>query len=373
MTTYQASRYSATDAVRTSREVTVFEESCAYPIDATVYYTTTTGSGAVTHNAAQSLYVVGTSTSGSDRALLRSHARPRASARHTRVCAIVGTASGNNLSCTKRWGMFSDTDGWYFELVADALYAVRRSSVTGSVVSVSVARSAMSVTEGQARTKVYDFTVPHVYEIRDVWPSGDAEFFLDGELLHVMPTNERVRTARLPVSVEVLNTGTTVGAGAFSVAAATVLVDDVPAHDRSFVVESSATGFSAAAAALAVRPLATVSSQPNGVELALASLTLTADAACLVQLVAGGTVTGTFATPTGSLAESCAAPSGITGGRVVASYRVASTLAVSGADVFSDAARVLADGTVETLAVVVTSATGSPVTVRAALVWRETR
>lgn len=371
MTTYQASRYSATDAVRTSREVTVFEESCAYPIDATVYYTNTTGSGSVAHNAAQSLYVVQSGTSGSDRALLRSHARPRASARHTRVCAIVGTASGNNLSCTKRWGVFTDTDGWYFELVADQLFAVRRSSVTGSVVDTPIARAAMSVVD--ARSKVYDFTVPHVYEIRDVWPSGDAEFFVDGELLHVMPSNERVRTARLPVSVEVLNTGTTVGAGAFSVAAATVLVDDVPAHDRSFVVESSATGFSSAAAALAVRPLVTVSSQPNDVELAAASLTLTTDVACLVQVVVGGTVTGTFTTPTGSLAESCAAPSGITGGRVVASYRVSSTLAVSGSDVFSDAVKVLADGTTETLAIVVTSATGAPATVRASLVWRETR
>ena len=104
-----------------------------------------------------------------------------------------------------------------------------------------------------------------------------------------------------------------------------------------------------------------------------ATLTLTSDAACLVQVVVGGTVTGTFATPTGSLGESCAAPTGITGGRVVASYRVASTLAVSGADVFSGAVRVLGNGTTETLAIVVASASGAPVTVRAALVWRETR
>lgn len=366
-----SSRYSGTDAVRTSRDVTVFDESCAYPIDATQFYTSTTGAGSVAHNAAQSLYVVGVGTSGGDRALLRSHARPRASARQSRTVVIVGSASGNNASCVKRFGAFTDTDGWYFELTADVLACVRRSSVTGTVVSTPISRPAWTV-ESQ-RASAFDPSVDHVYEIRDVWPSGDAEFYVDGELVHTMPANARIRTARLPVSIEVVNTGSTIGAGAFSLSSPTVLVDDEPRPDRSFAVESSATGFATAAAALAVRPLATVASQPNSVDLRPASLTLTTDAACLVQLVVGGTVAGTFATPSGSLAESCAAPSGITGGRVVASYRVASTLAVSDVDAILGGARVLADGTVETLAIVVTSASGSPVTVRAALVWMETR
>lgn len=363
-------RTSQTRAVRTSQDSTVFDESCAMPIDATVFASVVAGSGSVAHNATQSLYVCSTGTSGGDRALLRSHARPRAAAQHGRSACITGSASGNTLNSTKRWGAFSDTDGFFFELQSDQLYAVRRSSVTGTPVDTRVLRGAWSV--DSLANNIIDTTQQHVYEIRDVWPTGDAQFLVDGCVLHVMPSASRIRTARLPLSVECLTTSSTISSGSFAVAGTSCSVEEVPRQDRSFASSTSATGFASAAPLQAVRPLTTVSSQPNDAELELSSLTLASDGPCLVQLVHGGTVSGTFATPTGSMGESCAAPSAITGGRVIASFQVATTLALS-ADDASEPLRVLATGTAESLAVVVTSSTGAPITVRSALVWKETR
>lgn len=363
-------RLTASDAYRVGREVTAFDEMHTHPIDATVYASVVAGGGSVTHVPAYSVYTCGVASGGGDRALLRTHARPRPSSRRGRSASIVGFASGTSSGQRKRWGLFSDTDGVFFELDGGSLYAVRRSGG----IDERIPREQWSVVASRALS--IDPERQRVWEVRDAWPAGEVQLLVDGAHLHSFGIGDgpgqSIRSARLPVSIEVVNASATITGGSFSAYSVSVLLEDVPDFDRTFAVHQSATGITSAAAVLALRPVLTVSAQPNDAEIEPAMLTVTTSGEARLDIVQGGTVTGTWTQQGGSFAESAVSPT-VSGGLVVASFHVSTGLALAGDDSMFNALRVLASGAQDTFALVATSATGAPITVRAALTWKETR
>lgn len=373
-----ASRLTARNAYRLSDERAGFAQAHSLPIDTRLWSTTLVGGGTVTHDPAMSSSIVQASTASGDRAVLQSVARPRPAYNRARATMIMGHCDSAGITNQKkRWGIFDDSNGYFFELDGETLYAVRRTNVSGSVVETRVARAQWSLEKDPI-----DVTRTHVWEIRESWPNSDVTFFVDDEAVHVISTDGFItgpgtRYPRLPVAVECVNTAAAASAGSFACISASVYLEEKPRHDRTFGTHrsDSSVGTSPGEALLSIRPKLTFSSIANLGELQPDELSITASGDCRVQLVAGGTVgDGSWAShDASSLAESnttCATyPTGSP--VVVAEFVCTGTLSVFLGE-FLDAVR-LNGSTQDSLTVCAFSLTGSSITVRAALTWKETR
>ncbi len=372
--TIPAHRLTARNAYRQVSEVSAFAANHVYPLDTRVYGITETSGGLVTHTPAlASLACTVTSASGS-RALLRSYCRPRAAAGRARSTIIVGHATVLVASQIKRWGLFDDNNGYYFELDGETLYVTRRTDASGSVVDTA---NRVANAQWDAPDSINPL-VTQVWEIREAWPNGDIQFFVNGNLVHTLSTAGAIvgpstRHARLPVSVETINSASA-SAGAFLSMAAAVEVEEMPRAVRSFgahVTDASvdATG----EALLSIRCKTTVSSIPVYGELVPDELSIVSSSDCRVQIIAGGTVAdGTWASHhADSLAESNVTNDAIPAGVVVAEYVCTGTLSLYLGETI-EAVRLLGS-TQDPLTIVAKSLTGAAITVRAALTWKEIR
>jgi hypothetical protein len=367
-------RLSATDAYRQAVERAVLEHEFSGGLDARVFAAITVGGGTVTHVAAQAAALVQASTASGDRALLRSHARPRAAAGRGRSVVIVGHVSALVTNQQKRWGLFSDDDGYFFQLDGETLSIVRRSKVSGSIVDVAVANPQWNASTA-AKSPV-DTTKTHVYEIREAWPNSDAQFFVDGVHVHTMSTDGSVVgpagvKARLPLSVEVTNSAAASAQGSFAAIAASVLVEEEPRPRRRGGAHGSEAAVSTSALLLlAIRAKATFNSVANLGELVLERLTAMASGECLIQVLAGPTVSGASwaELDATSLAEVTTAGT-LSGGVVVREFAFTGDLDES----LDEVVRLLADDSQDVLAITATRLGGSDVSAHAALTWREIR
>lgn len=102
-----------------------------------------------------------------------------------------------NVGCTKRWGAFTATDGFFFELAGTSLRVVIRKGSADTV----VAQAAWS----ESTTFTGDANI-HTYEI--YWTGKKAYFSIDDELKHIQTaTNTSLtETTTLPVRAECNNT-----------------------------------------------------------------------------------------------------------------------------------------------------------------------
>lgn len=371
--TIPARRLTATDAYRQAVEQAVLEQEFGAGVDARAFATITAGGGTVTHVAAEAAAKVAVTTANGDRAVLRSHARPRAAAGRARGTVIVGHASGTSTGQKKRWGLFSDDDGFFFLLDGETLSVVRRSKVSGSVVDTAVANAQWS----QDKNTI-DVTRTHVYEIREAWPNSDALFFVDGVHVHTFSTDGAITgpagvKARMPLSVEAKNDDAASAAGHFSVIACAVLVEEQARPHRTFAQHATNGAVSTSAVPLlAVRPKSTFGGVANLGELRADALTVMAGGDCLVQVVAGASVTGGSwdSVDAESLAEANTTMASITGGDVVRKFVLSGNLVAA----LDDVVRLLGDGTTQdTLVITAQRLGGSDISVRAALTWKETR
>lgn len=364
-------RLTATDAYRHVEEVVAFEADHRGGLDARQYHSAVVGGGTVTAVAAESALRVAVTTAAADSARLQSQARPRAASGGGRCTRIVGHASGYSADQVKRWGAFTADDGLFFQLDGETLSVVRRTSVSGTPVDTAVANISWNTD-----SNIIDVTKTHVYEIREAWPNSDARFFVGGVHVHTFSTDGSITgpasvTARVPLAVEAVNDSSAASAGYFSVVGAAVLLEQAPPPCRTFGAHASqATVSTTAVAILALRPKATFGSVENQAELRACGLTIAASGDCLVQVVAGGTLTGGTWSSVGatSRAETNTGAT-LTDGEVARSFVCTAALDVPLAEVV----RLLGDSAQDTVTIAVTRLGASDISVRAALTWEETR
>src|SRR6185503_9503651 len=115
-------RLSASQAYRFASERVVFESVHDVGIDPEKWASIPVTGGSVSPDASKSAHIVAVSSASGSRAVLRSHARPRAAAGRSRSCVIAcnGVVVGYT-NQTKRWGMFDDESGYFFQLSGEQL------------------------------------------------------------------------------------------------------------------------------------------------------------------------------------------------------------------------------------------------------------
>jgi hypothetical protein len=371
-------RLSASQAYRQSLELAAFEACHDWPVDAEQYGTIVASGGSVSHNATLSAHVVAVSSASGSRAVLRSHARPRAAANRSWSCVVAGHCSNaGQTSQKRRWGRFDDESGLFFELDGETLYAVRRSKVSGSVVDTAIPYAQWTAAGVATGKTPLDVTYTHVYEIRSVWPNGDALFLIDGAPMHQMDTDGSIigpayHVSRLPVAVEVVNSGSA-AIGSFVALAANVSCEGA-LQGKMFSAEQVDATITTEQPLVCIRPAATFSGQANFGELHLDSLSVICGGDARVRLVRGCTVTGgtwDAHANVASFAEVNDDASSISDGRAF-SYLTKGELVVLELAQLVGALRRLVDDTRETFALTVESL-GASISARAVLNWKEIR
>lgn len=107
--------------------------------------TTNTGAGTSTYNATQFCVVLSVGTVTGDKVLRRSHLwhkNQTGVSQLVEISYLCGDTGKTGL--TRKWGYYDDANGARFELRDNILYAVFRSSVSGSMVDLSVPQSEWS-------------------------------------------------------------------------------------------------------------------------------------------------------------------------------------------------------------------------------------
>lgn len=205
-------------SVPTIKHETYFVES-----DRTILMTKKeVGAGSVVRNATTKEMELSVGTANGDRAAYQSkeyiHYIPGQSTAMEISCRFGSEVTG----CVKRFGLFDNDNGLFFELDGSTLYTVVRSKVSGSVVDTKVAQASWSKDSldgnGPSGQSV-DLTKNQILYIDYQWlGSGRVRFgiHIDGEVsicderFHAnLASNIYMQTGSLPVRSEVVNTSAT--------------------------------------------------------------------------------------------------------------------------------------------------------------------
>lgn len=375
-------RLTASSAYRVTGEVVCFEQGFDTALDTEAWHDGSSGGGALVRNATTSALSVSVGTASAAVARVRSHARPKAAMGRSRTTIIVASAAAVT-SQRKRFGLFDEGNGYFFELNGETLSVVRRTNVSGSVVDTAIANANWTGSNGASTYR--DPSKTHVWEIREIWPNGDASFFVDGQLVHVLSTKGSVigpsgRTARLPVTVECENLATT-SAGSVELVSATVVIETAPVSVRTFSASAvNATVGTSDTALLCLRPRATFGGAANWGELLCDMLTATckpsvAGESTSFKIIVGATITGgSWTSPdAASIAESNATASSYTGGITAVEIVTDAGLALSEVKEAVRTLRLRGDGTTPDTLVIAAAAESGTADVRMALSWKEIR
>lgn len=207
--------------VRTASPYTLADLVHLYEANPADYGTSTATGGTVAHVAAQSAIRLTVTASSGSTARIRTHSFFRYQAGKAQVikmtCYHADTGQANQV---RRWGYFDDNDGLFFALSGTTLQIVRRTSTSGSPVDNVVAQSAWNVDklDGTGDSGVtLDITKGNIYEIHFQWLGvGTVNMYVNGILVHEMLHANTLaapymRTAQLPVALDVVNTGASTG------------------------------------------------------------------------------------------------------------------------------------------------------------------
>lgn len=142
---------------------------------------------------------------------------------HTISCSLTVGAVANN--CRKRWGVFSDTNGFYFEQTGSGLSVVARSNISGSTVNTVVTQANFNIDKADGTGPSgfnLDLTKNAVFVIEYTWHgAGRVRFGIkankDKVYLHEFDFDNSQafpysRNPYQPIKFEITNTGTTAAA-----------------------------------------------------------------------------------------------------------------------------------------------------------------
>jgi hypothetical protein len=212
-----------------------------YPGPATAYDPDQYGfeqvNGTATHLPNESAIRLAVGAASGDKARLRSHDQIRYQAGAATLVELTGYHSdAGKTNQVRRWGIFDDSDGVFFELNGTTLYAVTRSSATGSVVDTKIAQTAWDGLDYDD----LDMTKGNRYRFVIAWLGVEGvQCFINGRLVHTFRyantlARPYMKTATLPISVEVVNTGASSAASFTYICSTARILNGNPFPLRSF-------------------------------------------------------------------------------------------------------------------------------------------
>lgn len=265
----------AFDEIRVASPFSLVDLVNKYEIDPRRYSQSTATGGSLSHLPNESAVRLTVTSSNGSQAKLRTNDFCRYQAGHGLMFRTsIYHADAGQSNQVRRWGFFDDGDGLFFELSGTALRVVRRTSVTGSAVDTAAAQSSWNVDklDGTGRSGVtLDVTKANIYEVQLQWlGAGQVRFYINGILVHEM-SNQNVfsapymKTAQLPLSWEVVNTGASVGSSMTYVCASVVIEggEDPPAYSFAAYNATDVNVTTTERPVLSIRPKATFNSITN--------------------------------------------------------------------------------------------------------------
>lgn len=208
--------------VRVAQRFTLFENVQTYGLDPLSWGTQTATGGTVTYSTTTgvtSLTVTGTSGSAA-RKRTHTYFLYQAGANQRVIITVVHSDAGQT-NQVRRWGYFDANDGLFFELNGTTLSVVRRTSTSGTPVDTGVAQSLWNgdKLDGTGMSEItLDITKGSRYELDLQWLSfGIVRFWINAHLVHTFDfanvlTLPYMRTAQLPLEMEIVNTGASTAA-----------------------------------------------------------------------------------------------------------------------------------------------------------------
>jgi len=213
-----------------------------YELDDYWYDTDISGGGTITHLPLQSAIKLQVGGTDGDEARLRTNNYFRYQAGRSILTRISGYCSDSGqTNQIRRWGIFDDNDGLFFEQSGGIIYVVSRTSTSGSAVDTKIAQASWNkdVMDGNGGSGInIDYTKANIWEITLQWlGAGIVSFYIDGVLVHRLDnpntfTAPYMKTAVLPLSWEVVNDGTS-ATGGFTFICASVSIeggDELPEY-----------------------------------------------------------------------------------------------------------------------------------------------
>lgn len=192
-----------------------------YDIDGIKYdIDTNGGSSVITHVADESAIRLAIGATSGDYAKLRTNQYYRYQAGRSFLIRQTGyhpdTGQTNQV---RRWGLFDDNDGIFWELDGTTLYIVRRTSTSGSPVDNRIAQTSWNedTCDGNGPSGFdLDITKGNIFEFSLQWLGvGIVSISINGIVCHTMHNPNQysapyMKTATLPLAWEIINTGASV-------------------------------------------------------------------------------------------------------------------------------------------------------------------
>jgi hypothetical protein len=223
---------------------TLADHNFKYDIDSSVWGTLTATGGALTHLPNESAVRLSVNGTNASRAVLRSHTfyRYQSGKSLTTKMSVYHTDTGQS-NQIRRWGLFDDSDGTFWELNGTTLRVVRRTSTSGSPVDNAVAQSSWNKDklDGTGSSGItLDITKGNIFEVEFQWFGvGPIRYRVNGILVHE-EVNENLlavpymKTAVLPMEYEIVNTGSSSSSGFTAICATVIVNGGQDAPDLSF-------------------------------------------------------------------------------------------------------------------------------------------
>lgn len=254
----------------------------------------------------------------------------------TSVAANVGDKKSN---VRKRWGIFDDLNGAFFEDNGANLRIVTRTNASGSAVDTAVNQSSWNIDklDGNGASGItLDQTKHQLWVIDFIWHgAGPVRFgvHIGGKVIYVHQVvsgnalaSPYMRTPILPVRVEVENTGTAASATAVDVTCMTVLGEDGGEYQEgnyNFAISNGQTSKTVSTTLipiLAIRPKTTFNGIVNRAPVLPLDFDVVTSATVLdYQLIFNPTLTGAsfVSVGTSSAAEYDVSATAFSGGTVL--------------------------------------------------------
>lgn len=266
--------------------VTIGDHDFVYGLQSQDFYDNTSGGGTVTLDSDTSSTLLTCGTTSGDLTQRTSHQyhqyRPGVG-NLIEMSVVLGDIGKTNLR--RRWGLFDNNNGIFFELNDQTFRVVLRSNTTGSVVDTVIDQANFSKNKlngSDARGFVIDLTKTNIYWMDFQWLGAGkiryGVFRPSGEriVVHVIENsniNERtfMGTGSLPIRIEQQNTSTTGSSSEFRLTCAVVknlgLLRKSP---RFFSTDTGVTRISVAntdgeVPLISFRPRTTFQGKPNHV------------------------------------------------------------------------------------------------------------
>lgn len=239
---------------RAGPDLVVRDNIHLYPGVATAYDTDLYGfeqtNGTATHVPDQSaIRLALTGTASGDKSRLRSHDHVLYQSGAATALEITGYQSNSGrTNQSRRFGIFDDSDGVFFETFGTTNYLTLRTSTSGSPVDTRVAQANWNVDEYPG----LDVTKGNRYRFVIAWLGVEGvQCFINGRHVHTFSFSNSLaapymKTANLPISVEIVNSGVASGTGSLTyICSSARILNGGEYASRGFAYSLAASGVAA--------------------------------------------------------------------------------------------------------------------------------